>query len=458
MKRLLAIALTVVMLVGGGALVGRKALDEALPPNALPTATGIALPDASDDDGAMDEEGPLAPKGVGFSPLDEAASFEEYYYACLDDAGKKVYNLVSRAIEQHEASVKLPVLDADDGFFVISCVYNDHPEYYHVDYNGMLCTGAPGEGYVYHLTYSRSAEAYAEEMARIDSWVEGFRASLPWGASDYDITKKLNATLASHVAYNHRYSEQSSSLDFDAADSDTTATLYAGIINGRAVCEGYARSALYILRACGIPAAYASSDASDHAWNIAQIDGHDYLLDTTWGDPVDSERLDAEGFALNAMPSMAYLNVTTDESIDGHEDPDSLVPRCTARDASYFEREGLAFGSVPRGDKAASLIMEAIGKGAFTVDEEKGQVRITLKFASEQEASSAEKLLLDQDYAVEQALNAQGTSIEGLGSVDYRSSEQALERCLVGIVFASDDLSWWQERQDPLLKPYVAAA
>lgn len=75
---------------------------------------------------------------------------------------------------------------------------------------------------------------------------------------------------------------------------------YGALIEGSAVCEGYARAAQLIFELCDVPSHYVVGDTPNggHAWNLVQIDNSWYQLDITWND-------------TDASPNMYFL-VTDD--------------------------------------------------------------------------------------------------------------------------------------------------
>ena len=67
------------------------------------------------------------------------------------------------------------------------------------------------------------------------------------------------------------------------------------MVNGEAVCEGYARSFKYLMDILGIPCTLvigkgtnSEGRTENHAWNYVQIGDDWYALDATWDDPVSS--------------------------------------------------------------------------------------------------------------------------------------------------------------------------
>lgn len=72
-------------------------------------------------------------------------------------------------------------------------------------------------------------------------------------------------------------------------------TAYEGLQTGSAVCQGYTLLTYKLLLGAGIPNKIVEGTArseggvtQSHAWNLVQLDGHWYHLDTTWDDPTPS--------------------------------------------------------------------------------------------------------------------------------------------------------------------------
>ncbi len=87
--------------------------------------------------------------------------------------------------------------------------------------------------------------------------------------------KALHDWLCRKLSYNTRRN-----LPAAVDHSDETAFL-----NDYTQCEGYTRAYNLLLNQAGIPTCYVHS--SNHAWNIAKIDGHFFHIDTTWDDRND---------------------------------------------------------------------------------------------------------------------------------------------------------------------------
>ena len=127
--------------------------------------------------------------------------------------------------------------------------------------------------YRYELRYHTTK---AQETA-LTSRLSSVYASLGMeGLTNYEKLDKIYGYITSHVTYDHEnLNNENYKLKF---------TAYAAVVNGKAVCQGYA-SLLY--RMCldnGIDARVITGKGrqEDHAWNIARIGDYYYNLDATW--------------------------------------------------------------------------------------------------------------------------------------------------------------------------------
>ncbi len=65
---------------------------------------------------------------------------------------------------------------------------------------------------------------------------------------------------------------------------DSDYDIYGTLVNGMAVCQGYALSYKYLLEAAGIENVGFASN-TDHVWNTITLSGSSYYVDCTWDDP-----------------------------------------------------------------------------------------------------------------------------------------------------------------------------
>lgn len=120
----------------------------------------------------------------------------------------------------------------------------------------------------------------ADEQSYVDGRVKGILKSLKLkNKSDYQKIKIIHDWIIENVKYDN-------SKQFYSA--------YAGLRHGKTVCQGYAMLTYKMLTEAGINCRIISGKANNgeiteaHAWNIVQLDGKWYNLDTTWDDGTSS--------------------------------------------------------------------------------------------------------------------------------------------------------------------------
>lgn len=121
---------------------------------------------------------------------------------------------------------------------------------------------------------------------------------------------------------------------------------YGALVNGKAVCEGYAKAFQYLLQRVGIQSfmVTGTGKGGNHAWNIVRIDGRYYNVDLTW----DDQKSDT---------FHAYFNLT-DEIIKEDHIFDTTVykmPECISTDANYFAVYGGIFNEFSADDLGALI-------------------------------------------------------------------------------------------------------
>ena len=167
-------------------------------------------------------------------------------------------------------------------------------------------------------TYIMSGSQLEAAKAEFESAVAEMLSGITPSMSDYEKELYLHDRLAAKVTY----------------VSDTNAhNSYGALVDGRAVCEGYAEALQYLLHRVGIRSFIATGasynpstgTAEGHAWNYVQIDGEYYHTDLTWNDQ--------EGELYHAYFNVSDALILEDHYIDPVE---IALPVCDSMEANYF--------------------------------------------------------------------------------------------------------------------------
>ncbi len=273
-----------------------------------------------------------------FSLLEEGGS--RFAYESLDTDEQIWYGEMEQALGDMADTIKLSAeplqqgLDEQDIDRIFQCVLIDHPEIFYT--TGYTYTkysrGEKTVGIDFTGTYSMTEEEAQAKAEEIREEAAKWLAEIPAEGAEYDKVKAVYEQIIFRTNY-----------DLDAADNQNIASVFLG---GASVCQGYAKATQYLLNRLGVMCTLVQGTVDTgeaHAWNLVQVDGEYYYVDTTWGDA--SYRME-DGSGQEALPEINYdyLCVTTNDLLRTHR-IESVVPmpECTATEANYYVREGAYF-------------------------------------------------------------------------------------------------------------------
>lgn len=210
---------------------------------------------------------------------------------------------------------------------ILSMFYSDTPEYfwYTGGWRASVMSSGSNVKLTITLTYSMTGSTLTSAKTAYNKKVAELTAGLD-GKSDYEKAKILHDRLCDTVTYVSTNNDQNA---------------YGALVEGKAVCNGYAKAYQHLMKEVGIPTWYirgvsvnpATNTQIGHAWNLVKLDGKWYYTDVTWDD--QGENIFYE-----------YLNITTTKMAEGHAfDPEyqGLVPQATATAANYYKTENREF-------------------------------------------------------------------------------------------------------------------
>lgn len=296
----------------------------------------------------------------------------------LDEGKRSLYDAVYAAVLRYGELTSLPAgSDEADIEPILSCVLSDHPELFWWRGGGTTHTRG-GLFSAFRFDYTMEAESIQERATALDRAIEVFCAPLPAEATDYDKALFVYEGIIRNTEYD-------TAVESGAPDDDAHTALGV-LLNGRAVCDGYAKATQLLLSylgvACGL--VVGETQGEPHAWNLVRLDGEFYYLDTTWGDPQYEQEEESPAGGVDYR----YFCVTGAEIADTHI-PEEVypLPACTASACNFFVKNGLFVDTLS--DETLYALLSAAA--------EAGDAVLSVKFASETAATEAKVFYFDEE-------------------------------------------------------------
>lgn len=304
-------------------------------------------------------------ESISAEPTVNGSRYKNYFEKLGDDQ-KKGYNNILKSIYESEDSfperVEVPYMSADDLSAVFEAVVYDNPD--------VICYGrdcsivTDGKRCYFQPKYTMSFNEFKQKREYMESLADEIIAQMNTSYSEFD----RELFIHDYIVKNCRYDR----------DGDFNNLTYSCIADNFASCEGYAKATKYLLEKAGIECYTVVGDATDngrepesHMWNIVNIGGSYYYLDTTWDDPNTS----------GGEVSHIYFNLSEQEIRTDHSNF-TVYFECNDNKYNYFNFTGSVFETYKWKDY--ERIIALMGAEA-----KKGNDFIELKFTNKDAYSSA---------------------------------------------------------------------
>lgn len=236
---------------------------------------------------------------------------------------------------------------------------------------------AVGTTHVKLMATPRLDENLDEEQmtATFEKRARWYLDQIPQNGTDYEKVCSIASLLCQNVSY------YALAADFTVEPSTMTEPIkrliqeakheYGAIVNGQAICTGYAAAFRYLCNQVGIPVlmVYGYTNPFQlHSWNLVLVDGAWYQVDVTWMDQEtyqDNTYLLATDFQLSSDHfNRHYLKVPQGET-PLHT---ITLPVCDSTENSWFVQEEQLFQNA---ETAVTFL-----KKYFTMDAQIVQVQL----------------------------------------------------------------------------------
>lgn len=230
----------------------------------------------------------------------------KFYYTNLDEYSKLIYNALEDQKDKlkngtAEITISNKLSEAIENGENIESIFSaavnafehDNPDifylemsklilYYEKNYLGKykIYLKAKEENENYLISSFKNEEDIDTAQRKIDLVVNSILKEVEVIDNDYDKILYIHDWLAENI----KYDETMARTNKD--------TIYGALVEGEAVCGGYAKAFKYLMDKLNINTIIVQGigineqGQENHAWNYVQLDGKWYGIDCTWDDPI----------------------------------------------------------------------------------------------------------------------------------------------------------------------------
>ncbi len=279
-------------------------------------------------------------------------------YTALTDGFEESSTVTLSETEAEKTAIGIAVTlphdlaDMDESKTLYNAFFYDNPHFFYVS-NVYGLEGYEQDGVAHYnklvLTYTMDVETRKSAKERLDAAVDAILRGRPQTQDEFETELYLHDKLVSNCTYDIAAAD----AGFNSAPEAYSA--YGALVEGKAVCEGYARGMQLLFKQCEISSTLvlgrSVKSGEQHMWNLVTINGKDYHLDATWNDSEDRERHN-------------YFNVTTQQIELSHRITDGQlgIVNCSATTDNYYVRNGFYVDSYDR-ETIAKIIADRIIQG-----------------------------------------------------------------------------------------------
>ena len=261
----------------------------------------------------------------------------DYAYETLtDDYVKELYMRIAKSVDTVYAPNITTTGSLSDYQITqaVEAYKNDHPETFWL--KGPSLFVPYGDTTSVKLDYTVQNDKLIAAKKKFNIAVASVLKNLPSG-NDFEREEYINNYIIENCKYDDA-AAQTENIEGNENDA------YGALVDGKAVCEGYARAFQLLCNKANIDCVLLSgtADSDNHAWNGVKIGGDWYQIDVTWDD-VDDFIYDSHEY-FNLTDSLMYEDHTLSPKYSEIDAESFLnleswcnfyVPKCTAEKYNY---------------------------------------------------------------------------------------------------------------------------
>ena len=270
-----------------------------------------------------------------------------YYYNNLTEEQKDAYTTLYFSVLNFDKSCKIKVSEDDLKTILYAIIYD----------NSDIFWLSGNYTYYDHAEFIELLPEYKYEKEDAETNLKELRSKI----SEIVLNIPSYATEYEKELYIHDYICENTVYD-EATLGNGGETAYSSLLEGKSICEGYARAMQILLDEVGIKNYLVVGDATSagvteaHMWNIVNINGCNYHLDVTWDDGVFEDEL-----------SYFYFNVDDEYILRDHSNLEPKENNCKYDYANYFVMNNTYVGVFSGFSNLVDETAEALKNGKNSV-------------------------------------------------------------------------------------------
>lgn len=260
-------------------------------------------------------------------------------YTQLNENEREIYTSLIHPVEEGRLYCRLKTgqkyTNAEKERAICAFAY-DHPEFFWLVEGGYGYRSFGEEKTVFKSVLLRCYE-YWEYKADLQIYSDALQSRVD------EICREAESFSTDYekALFVHDYIIQNTEYDYEAAEENdktnpnpecmVSSCAYGCLVNGKAVCAGYAKAYQLVMCSLGIECVYVTGDTPPglHAWNRIKLDGEWYYIDVTWDDA------GSNGLRYD------YFCITTAQISKDHTADESLFKEPLATSTKYNNNKKL---------------------------------------------------------------------------------------------------------------------
>ncbi len=296
--------------------------------------------------------------------------FERTQFGNLTDSQKSIYiTLDNAAYEMTLGYINVGECSLRDLSVAYYAMRRDRPEYFWLPTAYSLKT----VGEAKQVRFAETEEDWLcnhnerkEAETEIRAVLREYMQALNGNETDYELELKAHDFLCEKIEYDSSALKQTSG-------EHLAWTVYGAFIDGKAVCEGYAKAMQMMCFMQGINCGVVTGvTTSAHMWNYVKIDTGWYHLDVTANDVSDKGyhsffNVTTEYIAKSYTIDPESYDITDDDLKSGQFN--FYVPSCYKTDYNYFVQNGRYITNLDQIEETViSEVVRAVNEGGTFVE------------------------------------------------------------------------------------------